>query len=282
MAEVYGGFGGEEVKRESSWRYALAIFAATLVLSAFFLYHYVGPSVDELSGSSPKPTISDERATIVVASETFSVPANHTVYPRARRDGARESLSLYALWPTMAPYSPARRSDFVENDPRSRRIDIFIDGQQGYFDEAERLDKLYLPLTLANSATRTPSGLVRYSFVERRPDTPTNGFRDTELFVGAVEDGRFVAILCTIPGDLAPAPDCRREYEFGGVSVTYRFKRPYLAEWRAIDARVRDFVDGLHMKAASVRPSPTEPLATALPDAAEGGVGDELDDGGDN
>ena len=251
MAEVYG-FGDEEVRRESSWRYALGIFAATLILSAVFLYHYVGPSVDDIAGSAPKPTISDETALLAIGQRQFSVPANHTVYPRARRDGQRDSVALYALWPTMAPYSPARRNYFIENEPRSRRIDIRIAQEGPVFPESERLHRLYLPLTLPNSATRTPSGLVRYSFVERRPDTPTNGYADKELFIGEGVASQ-VVLLCGIESDRLPAPECRREFELDGVSVVYRFKRPYLPEWRAIDARVQEFIGELDATEASAR-----------------------------
>ncbi|MEO1311351.1 MAG: hypothetical protein AAFV51_10345 [Pseudomonadota bacterium] len=266
MAEVYG-FGGEEVRKESSWRYALGVFFATLVLSAFFLYHYVGPSVDDLSGAAPKPTISDDRAAIAVGDAVFSVPANHTVFPRARRSGRRPSVALYALWPTMSPYSPARRSEFVENDSRSRRIDIQIDGSQQTFDEQARLDRLYMPLTLPNSATRTPSGLIRYGFVERRPDTPTNGYRDSELFIGDLDDGQRVVLLCGIEMEINRSPDCRREYEFAGVSVVYRFKRPYLPEWRAIDARVRAFVSELYLQQAEPATQPAQAVAAEPTDA---------------
>jgi len=47
------GFGGNEVKEESSWRYPLGIFMATLILCAIFLYYYVGPSVEEIRGDLP-------------------------------------------------------------------------------------------------------------------------------------------------------------------------------------------------------------------------------------
>ena len=59
MSNGYG-FGGEEIKQESSWRYPLGIFMATLVLCAIFLYYYVGPSVDDFSGNTPSPAITEE------------------------------------------------------------------------------------------------------------------------------------------------------------------------------------------------------------------------------
>ena len=61
-----GGLGGEEFKQESSWRYPLAIFIATLILCAVFLYYYVGPSMDEIGGNVPNPAISEENVSLQV------------------------------------------------------------------------------------------------------------------------------------------------------------------------------------------------------------------------
>ena len=118
------GIGGEDVKRELSWRYPLGIFLATLILCAIFLYYYVGPSVDELGGNVPSPAISEEPVAIDVADMRFAIPANYTVFPRDRRGGARDEVWLYALWPTLSGYAPSRREDFIENPPDTRRIDI--------------------------------------------------------------------------------------------------------------------------------------------------------------
>ena len=59
MSSNYG-FGGDEVREESSWRYPIGIFLATLVLCAVFLYYYVGPSVDDINGTVPSPTVSQD------------------------------------------------------------------------------------------------------------------------------------------------------------------------------------------------------------------------------
>ena len=49
------GFSGDEIKEESSWRYPLGIFMATLVLCAIFLYYYVGPSVEGIQRQCAEP-----------------------------------------------------------------------------------------------------------------------------------------------------------------------------------------------------------------------------------
>ena len=241
-------FGAEEIKEESSWRYPLGIFMATLVLCAIFLYYYVGPSVEEFSGNIPSPAISEEPVRVTIAGTTFAPPANHTVYPRARRGGARDELSLYALWQTMNGYSPARREEFIENAPDTRRIDILISKRTSAFAEAERVETLYLPRTVDQRGVRTQYQLTQYNFKsESDPgaDVPTSGYANTELFLGATDEGDLIALFCFKEREEAIPPECWRKYEYNDeIEVSYRYKRPYLPEWQAIDQKVREFIAG--------------------------------------
>ncbi|MEL7491967.1 MAG: hypothetical protein AAGJ73_14720 [Pseudomonadota bacterium] len=242
MSNGYG-FGGDEVREESSWRYPLGIFIATLVLCAIFLYYYVGPSVDEFSGNVPSPAISEEPVSFTVSEQPFRFPINYTVFPRDRRGGERDDVALYALWPTMAGYSPARREAFVENDADTGRIDIQLFKRTSAFSEQERVDRLFLPQTIDKRGSRTPYQLMKYEFAEQRSNVPTNGYSGTELYLGETASGEIMALFCFKERDDLRSPECWREYELTPtVSAMYRFKRPYLAEWRAIDARVRDFI----------------------------------------
>ncbi|HNR77849.1 MAG TPA: hypothetical protein PKM48_12015 [Parvularculaceae bacterium] len=251
MANPKHGIGGEEVRQESSWRYPLGIFLATLILCAIFLYYYVGPSVDELGGNVPSPAISEEQVALTVADLNFAIPANYTVFPRDRRGGARDEVWLYALWPTLSGYAPSRRDDFVENAPDTRRVDILIAARTSPFTERERIDILYMPQTIDRRGARTPYQLIKYEFKEQRANVPTNGYSGTELYLGEDENKNIVALFCIKDQDGLPSPECWRELELSpGVSLTYRFKRPYLAEWRKIDDEVRSFVNGLKAKSS--------------------------------
>ncbi len=245
MSDGYG-FGGEEIKEESSWRYPIGIFLATLVLCAIFLYYYVGPSVDEFKGDLPSPAITEESVSIEIGGSVFAPAANYTVYPRARRGGVRDEVSLYALWPNMSGYTPSHRKEFVENDPQTRRINMVLSKRTTPITEAERLETLYLPNTIDRRGVRTPYQLTKFAFAERRANVPTNGYADTELFVGADEKEDLVVMFCFKERSDIPSPECWRTYEYSPtVSVSYRFKRPYLPEWRAIDAEVRNYVAGI-------------------------------------
>jgi hypothetical protein len=243
------GVGGEEIRQESSWRYPLGIFLATLILCAIFLYYYVGPSVDEIGGNVPSPAISEEAIAVTVGDMNFAFPANYTVYPRDRRGGPREEVWLYALWPTLSGYAPSRREDFIENAPDTRRVDMLIAQRTSPFTERERIDILYMPQTIDQRGARTPFNLIKYDFKEQRANVPTSGYADAELYLGESAEGEVIALFCYKQRDDLPSPECWRELEVSaGVTLTYRFKRPYLAEWRKIDTEVRKFVSGLATK----------------------------------
>ncbi|WP_031551967.1 hypothetical protein [Parvularcula oceani] len=239
--------GGDEIREESSWRYPLLIFFITLVLCVVVLYHYVGPDVDDLQGLTPKPTVSDDRTVITVGDVSFSVPANYTVYPRDRRPGEREALSLYASWPRMDGYTPARRADFVENRADAPRIDIVIEKRNLPLSEADRLELLYRPQAIEREGVPAAHDLTRFTFPAGTPTNPASGYVDKEMLLGTAEDGKQAILFCyKDTGDKIVPPDCYRQYELTeGVSVKYYFKRPYLPEWREIDTKVRRFVADL-------------------------------------
>lgn len=242
-----GSFAGEEIREESSWRYPLGIFLATLVLCAIFLYYYVGPtSIDELSGNTPSPAISEEPLEFAVGGVKFRAPANYTVYPKDRRGGDRDEVALYALWPTLSGYTPARRDEFIENKRDTRRIDILITTRTSSFTEQERVDVLYMPQVTDRRGAKTPYQLVKYTFKDARANVPTNGYSDTELYLGQSAEGKAIALFCFEERDEIRSPECWREFEISPtVTISYRYKRHLLDEWRAIDEKVTAFVVGM-------------------------------------
>ena len=93
------------------------------------------------------------------------------------------------------------------------------------------------------------SSSIKYEFKDQRANVPTSGYSGTELYLGETADKQILAIFCFKDRDDVPSPECWRELELTkGVTLTYRFKRPYLAEWRKIDDEVRSFVMGLQAK----------------------------------
>ncbi len=78
-----------------------------------------------------------------------------------------------------------------------------------------------------------PYGLRQYAF---RADS---GYHDQDLFVGSSDAGPAVLLCTKLAPDVA-SPGCLRDMPLaGGLSLSYRFKRGHLREWRSIDAGVR-------------------------------------------
>ncbi|MEO1016010.1 MAG: hypothetical protein AAFX08_12575 [Pseudomonadota bacterium] len=114
------------------------------------------------------------------------------------------------------------------------------------FSEKERIEKLYLPGVKDRSGEKTVHQLVRFEFKERSDDVPTNGYSENELFIGEAANGDQIAIFCVREQSSVSSPHCWREFEITeNVTLTYKFKKPYLPEWRAIDAQVRKFIDAI-------------------------------------
>ncbi|MEM1379494.1 MAG: hypothetical protein AAGH41_02600 [Pseudomonadota bacterium] len=241
--------GGEEVREESGWRYPLIIFVATLLLSAFVLVYYFGPSPEEIAGDVPRPSLAEDSVVITVGGLSFDIPAKHTLYPRDRRPGERQSLALYAAWPRMDGYTPSRRSDFVENRANSRRIDVIIETNNTPFEEQQRFDILYKRHVTDAGGVPFDHGLTKYEFANASSLAPGAGYEDRVMFVGETEAGDNAVLFCYDFGDDELIPkDCYRTYDITEeVWVRYFFKEPFLPEWRKIDAAVHEFVEDLRL-----------------------------------
>jgi hypothetical protein len=256
MARRSGGssqtMGGEEVREESGWRYPLLIFVITLVLSGFVLFYYLGPRPEELAGDVPRPSVSEEAVVLSVGGLQFEVPANHTVFPKDRRAGTRDSLVLYAAWPRMDGYTPSRRQDFIENRPNSRRIDVLIEENNTPFDEKQRLEILYKQHVTDAGGVPAENGLTRYEFGRASSLTPGAGYENRVMYTGTTEDGEQAVIFCYDYDDEQQVPaDCFRIYDVTEeVWVRYIFKEVYLPEWRRIDRAVKAFVADLRVEDA--------------------------------
>lgn len=245
--------GGEEVREESGWRYPLIIFVATLLLSAFVLIYYFGPTKEELTGDVPRPSVAEDSALITVGGLSFDVPAKHTMFPKDRRARTTDSLALYAAWPRMDGYTPSRRIDFVENRPNSRRIDVVIETNNTPFDELQRFEILYTRHVTDAGGVPHEHGLTKYEFTSASSLAPGAGYEDRVMFVGETDSGERAVLFCDDGPDrqLIP-PQCSRTYDLTeDVWVRYFFKEPLLPEWRRIDAAVHEFVGGLRLNGRS-------------------------------
>lgn len=252
------GFGGEEVRTESSWAGPARILFITLILAGGFAYYYFGPSVQDIQGNNPRASTSDEPIDISIAGERFVIPENYTQFGRARRGGEQDEVQLYAVLPSMDGYSLAYQDIFERNDDASpivhfsivdpKAADTRLGGRslEEQISERERLERIYLPYTENPDGESWRYGFIRYRLSEQW------GFKNEDLFVHEDADGSLYLFRCIEPEDNMPSPWCRRDTAFNDkVSVSYRFKRTRLSDWREIDRGIFDLVKRFHRPAAA-------------------------------
>lgn len=170
---------------------------------------------------------------IVIGNDVIAVPANAIRFERARRDGIASRLDLYLRWPDMSGYSTAARDDF-NHAGGSRRI-IFMSFEERMMsrDISGRFAPIYSSL-IAKSGTPGPDGVVLYGFTEK------SGYLNEVLAVAERPgDHPFVARCLSGPNAEASLAPCERDVQVGeNLSLSYRFPKELLANWRALDAAV--------------------------------------------
>jgi hypothetical protein len=225
-------FGGP-AKQHSGWLIPLAVFFVTACLSALVLAYYFAPASPGLAEERSAPTDATRDIALVLGPTRFRIPANYLPIASQRRGGAMNDLTLIAMLPDLKGYTLDAAPDLTINGPDSRVIGIMLKTGPTVLPEGDRLERIYMGQVVDPKGEPGPYGLRQYVF---RADS---GYHDQDLFVGASEAGTAV-LLCT---KLAPdviSPGCLRDIPLGGgLSLSYRFKRGQLAQWRTIDAGVR-------------------------------------------
>lgn len=230
---------GMEAKEDSSLTLPLTIIGVTLLVSAGFLYYYFGPSISKIRGNVADFTESEALVQLTIEGQDFRIPANYTRYPKDRRGGVRDRVALYALLPDFEPYSPARQEIFETDSLDSPVIYFEIGGHQYALDEKGRFDLLYKERIVDLNGTAGPDGLTRYEF------DGSIGYKDVDVFTLDIDSENPKVIRCNRQTATIPMPDCRREdiRISKDLSVSYWYKRHWLADWRVIDQTVLAHID---------------------------------------
>ncbi len=249
FSEQFGG----EAKEDSSLTLPLTIIGVTLLLSAGFLYYYFGPSIDELTGNALDPTASQELVDVSIGGHPFRIPTNYTQFPKDRRPGAKTRVELFALLPDFEPYSPSRQEIFESNSPESPVIYFQIAENTSALNEQNRFDRVYADHIFNLDGEPGPFELTRFEF------DGSPGYDGQELFAASGEDAKAKYIKCHTTSDTVPRPHCRRDLEISEeISVSYRYKRPWLKDWKEIDAQVLNLVNSWSQASLTAAPEAEE------------------------
>jgi len=235
MSRAGDEFGGP-AKRRSGWLIPLAVFFVTACLSALVLAYYFSPPAPGLAEEQPAPTDATRAIALVVGPARFQIPANYLLAASARRGGAVKDLALIAMLPDLEGYTLGAAQEFTANAPESRVVHLMLKSGQAVLPEQERIDRIYMMQVANPKGEQGPYGLRQYAF---RADS---GYHAQDLFVGATDAGPMV-LLCTKLTPDVLSPSCLRDLPLGNdLSLSYRFKRAQLAQWRAIDTGMRALI----------------------------------------
>lgn len=170
---------------------------------------------------------------IVIGNDVIAAPANMIRFEKARRDGVADRLDLYLRWPEMDGYSEAARPAFNNTDGQKRIVFLSLEPRMMTRDMSGRLQPIYNALTV-KPGVPGPDGMTLYGFKEN------SGYLNEVLAVAARAGApEFVArCLSGTEAEESLAP-CERDVFVGkDLSLTYRFPRELLGEWRALDQAV--------------------------------------------
>jgi hypothetical protein len=171
---------------------------------------------------------------IVIGNNVISTAANMIRFDRQRRDGVAGRLDLYMRWPALDGYSDAARDDF--NHAKNSRNIIFLSFEERMMsrDMSGRLEPIYLPM-LVSPGQPGPGDTTLYAFDEK------SGYLNEVLAIATRAESEPFVARC-LQGDSAAeslAP-CERDIHLGdNLSLSYRFPRELLGDWRKLDAAIR-------------------------------------------
>ncbi|HML13807.1 MAG TPA: hypothetical protein VK456_10895 [Xanthobacteraceae bacterium] len=177
---------------------------------------------------------------ITVAGELFNVPPAAIRLAAQRHAGPQERLDLAFLWPSLTPPDPAAKPSLSDEPNALDRLFLTVAAADGTLPPAERINAIFRRY-LAQERFESPDGLTIMSF---RDGTPYQG---EDLYLDAAAPERFMA-RCTRPGAGGTPGMCLYEQRIGAASVTARFPREWLADWRGLVRAVDRLI-------ASLRPA---------------------------
>ena len=217
----------EDIHRHSGWLIPAVFLFAILLLSGVFLGWYLRPGPRVAAAPTDQSTLVD----VTVWGQVFTIPANYIQNSAARAGGEQKSVTLAALFPSWQGYSDAEARLFAGNAPDSPVVRLTLRGDANPLDAAARLARIYLPYIPDPKGMTGPFGLTQYGFANN------SGYGREELFTGE-KDGKLMLFLCERQSPELPSPNCLATDQPLGesVSLSYRFKRAYLAHWRELSS----------------------------------------------
>ncbi|MCO5164376.1 MAG: hypothetical protein M9939_25120 [Mesorhizobium sp.] len=218
------------------WRVFYA-FAALALLSAAISVagRYAGRGI-AMAGHTDDTTIAE----VVIGNNVIAAPKNMIRFETARRNGVAARLDFYMRWPQLDGYSHAARDDFNHAGGVPGIIFASLSQRMMSRGMSGRYDPIYSKLTEPTETT-LPGGLA-----VRRFDAKSGYMNEILVIAERPGDDPYVARCLDEAASADSLAPCERDVQVGDdLSLTYRFPRELLADWKALDAAVIGKIDSM-------------------------------------
>ena len=172
---------------------------------------------------------------VVIGNNVIAAPANAIRFARARRDGIASRLDLYLRWPDLQGYSEAHRDDFNHAGGVRRIVFLTFDERMMSRDMSGRFGPIYSSMIVL-PGERGAAGIGLFPFNEK------SGYLSEVLAVAERPGAEpFVARCLSGPSAEESLAPCERDIHVGdNLSLSYRFPKELLSDWRNLDAAIRE------------------------------------------
>lgn len=232
MAIAHGAYRSHRVRRaRANLRLPLVVSLALALLAVGYVAVVLWPRWPGADG------LNAPALPITVAGELFNVPPAAIRLPTQRHAGPQERLDLAFLWPSLGPPDPTAKPSLSDEPNALDRLFVTIAAADGTLPPVERINAIFRRY-LADERFESPDGLTIMSF---RDGTPYQG---EDLYLDGAAPEKFLT-RCTRPGGGGTPGMCLYEQRIGAASVTVRFPREWLADWRGLARAIDRLIAGL-------------------------------------
>lgn len=202
-----------------------------LVIGAIF---WVRPPMHNLSRKQhPLYTFDNSLVNIAIGNTKFSVPKNHIL------SQTKNKMVLHALLPKFDGYRNDNWWMFEEKSINSKIVFIKIEHLPTMVSQKTRF-RFLANRQLKKMLKSNIVGLTHYLY--KKP----HNRKGQDVFAG-LGNNKQIIYYCFRPNGLAIAPNCNRTFAIAlNTSLTYRFKRDHLKNWREIEYRIQEFIKQIH------------------------------------
>jgi hypothetical protein len=230
------------------YRFAIRLLMALAALAVVTVAIHVGGRFAGKALARGGHTTNTQTYSITIGDNLLAAPANMIRFKNQRYSGVQERLDLYFLFPSMTGYTNETRDWFNDLKTDDRQlVFVGIGERQMSRDMSGRFEPIYATITRPSGAA-PEFGLESYEFLA------SAGYGNDTLLVGPAEDGKSRYVVRCLDGEDAAVAltACERDIHVGdNLSLTYRFPKSMLGEWRVLETNIRAFALGVMAPPAS-------------------------------